>query len=121
MGCDGAHHAQAGLGAVAGQDDHLDERIVRVGAEVVEAEQPSHERVGNAWPEGVVEVLALVGEVGGRTLFVEHTPRLVQVEQRAGGDADHQSVRQVVARHLTPSLGAWASPWQRAAIRLRGR
>ena len=62
----------------------------RAGGADVEREQLPHQRKGDARREDLVLALALVAVVRLDALLLEHAVRLLQVEQRTGGDRDYE-------------------------------
>ena len=85
---DRVHDPQAGLGGVAREQDHFDPRARRCAR--VEGEELLHQRQRDARREHLVLARELVAMIGLDALFLEHAVRLLQVEQRTGGDRDYE-------------------------------
>ena len=62
--------AQAGIGRIARQQDHLDPRVLRAGA-LIQRQQLAHHREGHAGPEDIVLVLALEFGIGRHAIALE--------------------------------------------------
>ena len=85
---DGLECAEAGLGAVPGEEDDLHGPGFGEGA--VEREESADEGEGGPRGEGVAPVLDLVGAVGLHAAVAEDAVRGAHVEEGAGGDGDRE-------------------------------
>ncbi|KAG1394419.1 hypothetical protein G6F59_014191 [Rhizopus arrhizus] len=101
--------AQAGIGRIARQQDHLDARIFRAGA-LVQRQQLAHHREGHAGAEDVVLMLALEFGVGRHAIALEQRMAFLEVEQGARGHRDGQQTGGVVAHRWGPSSGRHGRP-----------
>ena len=78
---DGVENAQAGVGAVAGQQDHFDPRML--GSVVVQTEQLAYQRKSHAGAQVLLLACDLVLGVSRQPLRFEDLVALTEVEQRA--------------------------------------
>ena len=85
---DGLECAEAGLGAVPGEEDDL--HGPGIGEGEVEPEEASDEGEGGPRGEGVAPVFDLVGAVGLHAAVAEDAVRGGHVEEGAGGDGDRE-------------------------------
>ncbi|MNV22965.1 hypothetical protein D3C71_1139630 [compost metagenome] len=92
---DGVEDAQAGIGRIARQQDHLHtRRFVRCA--LVEGQQLAHHRKRDAGLEHIVLVFALIRGVGFQAIAFEEGVPFFQVEQSARGHRDGEKPGSVV-------------------------
>ena len=85
---DGIEDAQAGISAIARQQDHFD--VLFVGA--VEPQKFLHQPERGSFGEKLVLVFDLIALVGVHALLDEDAVTLREIEQRAGRDSDNQLI-----------------------------
>jgi hypothetical protein len=93
---DRVEDAQAGIGRIARQQDHLDPRVFRACA-LVERQQFAYHRERDARAQHVVLVLALVFGIGLHAFGLEQRVAFLEVEQRPRGDRHGEESWSVVA------------------------
>ena len=124
---DGLECAEAGLGAVPGEEDDL--HGSGFGEGEVEPEEASDEGEGGPRGEGVAPVFDLVGAVGLHAAVAEDAVRGGHVEEGAGGDGDRELGVYGVGHGLwvwgwdwvgpwglRPRVGVWVSGWEGRAM-----
>ena len=117
---DGVEDAQAGVGAVAGDEDHLD----AIRSLAVQRQELFRQRVGDAGGKRLILLLDLVARVGIFATRLEDAVALVQVEKRARGDRHHQAGVLRWPRFLRPCCQAnlpFIPPTLSPIARLNGR